>query len=87
MGNTERPRRVFRLQSRVPYMGARPGPAPRLWSLSVPKDVVEKMGLSKKARFRFSLGRGGRLVYEPIGDECPRCGRSPPGAAEREGGS
>ena len=68
-------------------MGAKPGPAPRLWSLSVPKDVVEKMGLSKKDRFRFSLGRGGRLVYEPIGDACLRCGRGPAERAEREGGS
>ncbi len=81
-GTSERPRRVFRLQSRVPYMGAKAGPAPRLWSLSVPRDVVLSMGLSKKDRFRFSLGRGGRLVYEPMGDECPRCGRSPAGGAE-----
>ena len=79
---TERPRRVFRLQGRVPYMGAKPGPAPVIFSLSVPRDVVEGMGLAKGDRFRFSRGRGGRLEYTPIGDVCLRCGRGPAERAE-----
>ncbi len=81
MGNpTERLRRVFRLQGRVPYMGAKPGPAHEIFSLSVPRDVVEAMGLAKGDRFRFRRGRGGRLEYKPIGDACLRCGRGPAGA-------
>ncbi len=78
---TERPRRIFRLQRRVPYTGTRPGPAPVVFSLSVPKDVVDELGLSKGDRFKFRIGRGGRLEYEAIGDACLRCGRSPSGSA------
>ncbi len=74
---TERPRRVFRLQRRIPYMGTKPGPAREIFSLSVPRDVVKAMGLAKGDRFRFRRGRGGRLEYEAIGDACPRCGREP----------
>ena len=51
MKNTiERPRRVFRLQRRIPYMGTKPGPAREIFSLSVPRDVVLSMGLAKGDR-------------------------------------
>ena len=88
MKNPEaKPRRVFRLQARKKYMGTEPGPAEKIWSLCVPRDVAESAGLARGDKFRFHRGRGGKLVYEPMGDECPRCGRSPPGEAERAGGS
>ncbi len=61
-------RRVFRLQRHVRYAGTRPGPAPVVFSLSVPRDVVEAMHLRAGDVYRFHA-LGGILTYEPMGDE------------------
>ncbi len=59
-------RRILRLQGSVRYSGVEAGPSPVRFSLSVPRDVVKKMELSKGDSFRFHvLGR--ILIYEPVG--------------------
>ncbi len=67
---TERPRRVLRLQRRSPDAS--------VFSLAVPKDIVRRLGMEPGDRFRVAVADG-HLDYEPIGNACPRCGRSPAG--------
>ncbi len=59
-------RRVLRLQRHVRYAGTRPGPSPEVFSICVPRDIVEKMGLAQGDKYRFHA-LGGILTYEPMG--------------------
>ncbi len=62
---TRKHRRVLRLRRTVKY--ASPGePSPGLFSLSVPRDVVEALGLEPGDRFRFRR-LGNVLAFVPVG--------------------
>ncbi len=59
-------RRILRLQGRVRYAGPEAGPSPVMFSLSVPRDIVRELGLSKGDKYHFHA-LGGVLTYEPVG--------------------
>ncbi len=61
-------RRIFRLQRIVKYAGTRPGPSPEVFSLCIPRDVVESLRLRAGDTYRFHA-LGGILTYEPMGAE------------------
>ncbi len=67
MENTARKRRrVLSLQRIVKYSG--PSPVREQFLLSVPRDIVRELGLSKGAKYHFHA-LGGVLTYEPMGPE------------------
>ncbi len=58
-------RRIFRLQRRVKYAGPGESP-PDVFSLCVPRDVVEALGLEPGNPYRFHR-LGGVLAFVPVG--------------------
>ncbi len=59
-------RRVMKLQRRVKYAGTRAGPSPDVFSLCIPRDVIEALGLEPGDAYRFRrLGRV--LAFVPVG--------------------
>ncbi len=58
-------RRVLKLQRRVKYAGPGESP-PDVFSLCVPRDVVERMSLEPGENFRF-VALGNILAYERMG--------------------
>ncbi len=58
-------RRILSLRKTVKYAG--PGePSPGIFSLCVPRDVVEALGLEAGAKFRFRR-LGSVLAFVPVG--------------------
>ncbi len=59
-------RRILSLQRRVKYAGPGDGPSPSTFHLSVPRDVVEAMGLEAGDTYRFRR-LGNVLAFVPVG--------------------